>query len=127
MKTPLVIVSILGILLMGTPLCHGTEMPSRDQVKTKEEQAKEDIATINTQIRTFEMHNERLPTEEEGIAALVARPDDDLPRWMQLLEAIPKDPWGREYIYKLDADSPGGFIIISQGPDPDTTDDDISH
>ncbi len=63
----------------------------------------------------------RLPTEQEGIEALVRRPADwpDEVPWAPFLETtkIPGDGWGNAFVYVLTAESPQGFGIYSCGAD----------
>lgn len=88
-----------------------------------------DIQAIKSQLRTYEAMNGFLPTTEQGLQALVVKPDSDpVPqRWTQFFEKLPKDPYGSNYIYR----NPGqkntsGYDLFSAGPDrlPDTADDD---
>jgi type II secretion system protein G len=63
----------------------------------------------------------RLPSEEEGITALVRRPanwPNEAP-WRVFVETeyLPSDGWGNAYVYVLDADLPGGFGVYSCGRD----------
>jgi general secretion pathway protein G len=63
---------------------------------------KADIQTISTQLKLYQAMNGFLPTTEQGLQALVTRPDSD-PKpteWRQLLQKIPQDPWHRPYIYE---------------------------
>jgi general secretion pathway protein G len=79
-----------------------------------------DFQAISTQLRTYEMQNMRMPTTAQGLEALVKRPSGDPAprRWIQLMEQIPLDPWGEQYLYanpgKL---NPRGFDLVSKGPD----------
>jgi len=57
-----------------------------------------DIAAIKQAITTFEVDNGRLPTQSEGLAALVTNPGS-LPEWKSLLDQVPVDPWQRPYVY----------------------------
>lgn len=73
----------------------------------------------------------RPPTTEQGIKALVERPSSEpVPeRWTQLLEEVPKDPWGQEYKYRYPATkSKKPYDIYSAGKDgQEGTDDDIGN
>jgi general secretion pathway protein G len=73
----------------------------------KEQRVQSDIQAISMQLRTYEMLNYRMPTTEQGIKALVQMPSSD-PKpqhWKKLMEAVPLDPWGNEYVYH----NPGKF------------------
>jgi general secretion pathway protein G len=85
----------------------------------KEQRVQSDIQAISMQLRTYEMLNYRMPTSEQGLKALVQCPSSD-PRpqhWKKLMESVPLDPWGREYVYR----NPGkiksdGYDLYSLGP-----------
>jgi len=89
------------------------------------QQAIDDMQAIAVQFRTYQLICGTLPTESEGISALVLKPEGASDRWKQLLKLIPVDPWGRDYIYKLAPKTRFGFIISSKGVDPESSDDDI--
>jgi general secretion pathway protein G len=86
----------------------------------RESRVEADLQAIGTQLRVYEMQNLRPPSTEQGLRALVTRPSSEpVPRrWRQLLEEVPLDPWGEEYVYYY----PGkknqqGFDLFSKGPD----------
>ncbi|MEP7327677.1 MAG: type II secretion system major pseudopilin GspG [Betaproteobacteria bacterium] len=67
--------------------------------------AKSDIATIMQALKLYRLDNQRYPTAEQGLSALIARPE--LPpapaNWKPggYLERLPKDPWGRPFVYVI--------------------------
>src|SRR5438128_1263121 len=63
--------------------------------------AKTDLTSLETQLDNFEMDNDRYPTNEEGIRALVEQPPG-LQNWHgpYIKRGVPNDPWGNPYIYK---------------------------
>ncbi|CAN5432327.1 type II secretion system major pseudopilin GspG [soil metagenome] len=88
-----------------------------------------DLQSISTQLKVYESFNGFVPTTEQGLQALVARPSTDPQpsRWTQLLDSVPKDPWRTPYIYVSPGrKNPAGYDLYSAGPDrqPDTSDDD---
>lgn len=94
----------------------------------KEQRVETDIQAISMQLRTYEMRNFRKPTTEQGLRALVERPSSDPkpPKWKQLMEKMPLDPWGAEYVYRNPGKlNPGGFDLYSLGPDGKESDDDL--
>lgn len=96
----------------------------------QETRAEQDIQAINTQVKMYVARNLRPPTTEQGIKALVERPDaEPVPeRWTQLLEEIPKDPWDREYQYEAPGTrSKKQYDIFSLGPDGVVSEDDIGN
>jgi general secretion pathway protein G len=97
----------------------------------KIKRAEGDLQTITTQLKTYEMQNLFLPTTEQGLNALVARPGSEpVPRrWIQLLTEIPLDPWGKPYQYRNPGKhNPSGFDLYSFGPDQVESDvDDVGN
>ena len=67
----------------------------------------------------FEALNGRLPTNEEGLQALLVNPDPaNLHKWSKLIDTLPKDPWGREYQYfTRSSDGKLSYGIYSFGKD----------
>ncbi len=87
-----------------------------------------DIESISTQLKLYESFNGFLPTSQQGLQALVTRPDSEpQPRqWRQLFEKLPLDPWQNAYIYvQPGKHNPNSFDLYSAGADrkPDTDDD----
>jgi len=88
-----------------------------------------DVQAIGTQLKLYESMNGFYPTTEQGLQALVSRPDTDPQpaRWYQLFKEVPKDPWQNNYIYRCPGTKhPDSYDLFSAGPDrkPDTADDD---
>jgi general secretion pathway protein G len=70
----------------------------------------------------------RYPTADEGLDALIVKPGA-CAAWKSYLDvdSIPQDPWGNEYVYSRPAsDSTAAFTIISNGPELEESEDDIS-
>jgi general secretion pathway protein G len=65
--------------------------------------ARSDLATISSALKLYRLDNQRFPTTEQGLGALVAKPEQPPvpPNWKPggYLERLPKDPWGRPYQY----------------------------
>jgi general secretion pathway protein G len=77
------------------------------------------VAAEGALIATYEMLNYRKPTTEQGLKALVQMPSSapKPQRWKKLMESVPLDPWGNEYVYR----NPGkfktdGYDLYSLGP-----------
>jgi general secretion pathway protein G len=78
-----------------------------------------DIRAISSQLNVYETTNGFNPTTEQGLRALVVQPvtDPKPAAWHQLYEAVPKDPWGTEYIYVCPGRKhPDSFDLYSSGP-----------
>jgi general secretion pathway protein G len=82
--------------------------------------ARSDIATIMQALKLYRLDNQRYPTTEQGLNALVAKPEQPPvpPNWKPggYLERLPKDPWGRQYQY-LSPGLKGEVDVFSFGAD----------
>jgi general secretion pathway protein G len=80
--------------------------------------AKQDVAAIMQALKLYRLDNGRYPTTEQGLAALVDKPQGDpLPRnWQKYLDKMPKDPWGNPYQY-LSPGVRGEIDVFSLGAD----------
>ncbi len=82
--------------------------------------AKNDIATIGQALKLYRLDNQRYPTAEQGLAALVAKPalPPAPPNWKPngYLERLPKDPWGYPYQY-VNPGLRGEIDVFSLGAD----------
>lgn len=113
----MVVVVILGILAgMIVPRYMGRT----DEAKAVK--AKVDIAAIETSLKMYRLDNGTYPSTEQGLLALIEKPSTEpaAPKWNENgyldKKTLPKDPWGRDYLYL----SPGvheDFDIISYGAD----------
>jgi general secretion pathway protein G len=109
----LIVMVILGMLAaLVAPRMLGKVGKSR--VKA----AKAQIEMLSTALDAFKLDTRRYPTTEEGLEALVKAPPDtegwDGPYLKK--EEIPKDPWGRPYVYRCPGEH-GDYDIISYGDD----------
>jgi len=82
--------------------------------------AKSDVAAIMQALKLYRLDNQRYPTGEQGLTALVAKPElpPVPPNWKPggYLEKLPKDPWGRAYVY-LNPGVRGEIEVFSFGAD----------
>ena len=82
--------------------------------------AKQDIASVLQALKLYRLDNQRYPTTEQGLQALVARPASApiAPNWKAggYLERLPKDPWGGLYQY-LNPGVRGEIDLYSLGAD----------
>ena len=84
----------------------------------KEDAARAEIANLETSLDLFKLDVGRYPTEREGLAALVDKPEGVV-RWHGPYlrhDAVPADPWGRAYVFHI----PGKhelYDLYSLGPD----------
>ncbi len=82
--------------------------------------AKQDIATLMQALKLYRLDNQRYPTTEQGLQALIARPTNgpQPANWKTggYIDRLNKDPWGNPYQYA----SPGTrseVDIFSYGAD----------
>ena len=113
----MVVIVILGILAgMIMPKLMGRTDDAK-MVKTAV-----DITALTTALQLYKLDNGDYPTTEQGLKALIDAPDKEggTDTWKKggYLEkpTLPKDPWGREFIY-LSPGINGEFDIISYGAD----------
>jgi general secretion pathway protein G len=82
--------------------------------------AKSDIAAVMQALKLYRLDNQRYPTGEQGLNALIAKPEQAPvpPNWKPggYLEKLPKDPWGRPYVY-LNPGVHGEIEVFSFGAD----------
>src|SRR4029434_6414581 len=94
----MVVIVILGILA-ALVVPRVLERPDEARVIA----AKSDIATIMQALKLYRLDNQRYPTTEQGLNALVAAPTVPPipPNWKPggYLERLPKDPWGQPSQY----------------------------
>ncbi len=65
--------------------------------------AKQDIATLMQALKLYRLDNQRYPTTEQGLQALIARPTNgpQPANWKTggYIDRLNKDPWGNPYQY----------------------------
>ena len=63
--------------------------------------AKTDVANLMQALKLYKLDNQRFPSAEQGLEALVKRPTQGSapPAWRPYLDKLPADPWGRPYQY----------------------------
>jgi general secretion pathway protein G len=84
----------------------------------KQTSAKTDIATLYQQLKLYKLDNQRYPSSEQGLQALVTKPSvGSVPtNWRQYIEKLPQDPWGKPYQY-LNPGIKGEIDVMSFGAD----------
>jgi general secretion pathway protein G len=111
----MVVIVILGVLA-ALVVPRVLERPDEARAVA----AKSDIAAIMQALKLYRLDNQRYPTTEQGLQALVARPEQPPvpPNWKPggYLEKLPKDPWGRPYQY-LNPGLKGEIDVMSYGAD----------
>ncbi len=120
----LVVIIILG-LLAGIVIPRVVGRVDEAKVDTTKVQLK----AIKGALDQFRLDNGFYPTTEQGIEAFVKRPE--IPpapvRWRQYLDELPKDGWGRPFIYMAPGLGGRPYDLVSRGADDiEGTDDDLS-
>ena len=77
-----------------------------------------DVGNLMQALKLYRLDNQRYPSAEQGLQALVSRPTvEPLPlNWKPYLEKLPRDPWGRPYQY-LNPGAHGEVDVLSLGAD----------
>jgi general secretion pathway protein G len=80
--------------------------------------AKTDVNNIMQALKLYRLDNQRYPTAEQGLQALITRPTSGpaAPNWKTYVEKLPNDPWGRPYQY-LNPGIKGEIDVLSLGAD----------
>jgi len=89
--------------------------------------ARAQIQNLNVALLSYRSKAGNYPTSEQGLKALVVRPTSDpVPRaWTTILDTLPKDPWGKEYIYVTPGQHhPESYDLYSTGPNKKPGDED---
>ena len=63
--------------------------------------ARTDINNLMQALKLYKLDNQRFPSAEQGLEALVRKPSAGAvpPNWRSYLSKLPADPWGRPYQY----------------------------
>ena len=111
----MVVVAILAIL-GATVVPMILDRPDQARVV----KAKQDIRAIEAALDLYKLDNFNYPTTDQGLEALVSPPSSDpvAPNWKDggYLKKLPRDPWGRDYLY-LSPGENGAVDIYTLGKD----------
>ena len=80
--------------------------------------ARTDVNNLQQALKLYKLDNQRLPSAEQGLQALIVRPvAAPIPaNWKAYLDKLPNDPWGRPYQY-LNPGVKGEVDVMSLGAD----------
>ena len=108
----MVIIAILAALI-------GPQILGRvDEARVTKAQA--DIRTLGTSLDLYRMDNFQYPTTDQGLKALVTKPDDPSAKnWKPggYVQKLSKDPWGNDYQYVFPGTRGGAYDLYSFGAD----------
>ncbi len=109
----MVVLAIIGVLAaMIVPNVLGRADDARVTA------ARTDVGNLVQALKLYKLDNQRYPTAEQGLQALVARPGTEPvpPNWKPYLDKLPQDPWGHAYQY-LNPGLKGEVDVLSFGAD----------
>lgn len=115
----LVVLAILGLLV-----AIATPQVLKYLGRAKTDTAQIEMKSISTALDLFMIDNGRYPTQDEGLADLVAN-TDNLPNWhgpYLKANAVPTDPWGHPYQYRYPGQH-GDYDLYTLGPNGDGQDE----
>lgn len=106
----LVIIGILGALIVPNVLDRADD--------ARVTAARTDVNNLMQALKLYKLDNQRYPTAEQGLQALVTKPTTGPipPNWKPYLDKLPNDPWGRPYQY-LNPGVHGEVDVLSLGAD----------
>ena len=76
-----------------------------------------DLSAISNAVEMFVVQSGRYPTTLEGLEVLVSNTSDEISNWKQFLSIVPKDSWGRQFVYTLRVQHGQRYLLYSKGPD----------
>jgi len=116
--TMIELMAILVIIGLLAALVAREVVSKIDQARVTTTKA--NLKILHTAVNQFKMDTGRFPTEDEGLKVLVEQPTDvknySPGGYLETTE-VPKDAWGREFIYELSPESGKPFVIKSLGAD----------
>ena len=108
----LVVMVIIGLLAgyVGPKLFNQI---GKSEIKV----ARAQIDALQKSLDQYRLDTGHYPNSEQGLAALLARPAEEA-KWAgpYLAKALPKDPWGQEYVYRFPGEH-GEYDLLSLGRD----------
>lgn len=106
----LVIIGVLAALIVPNVLDRADD--------ARVTAARTDISNVMQSLKLYYLDNQRYPTTEQGLQALVVRPTSGpIPaNWKPYLDKLPNDPWGRPYLY-MNPGIKGAIDVMSMGAD----------
>jgi general secretion pathway protein G len=118
----LLVLAILGILAaIVVPKMAGRSEDARKQAAVTQ------ISAFKTALNTFEVDNGYYPKGQSGLMDLIKTPRDAQNWHGPYLDtdSVPKDPWGRDYVYVCPGKhNTSSYDISSPGPDGQAGNDD---
>ncbi len=106
----LVIIGVLAALIVPNVLDRADD--------ARVTAARTDVNNLMQALKLYRLDNQRYPSTEQGLNALVAKPSASPvpPNWRPYLDKLPSDPWGRPYQY-INPGLKGEVDVLSLGAD----------
>jgi general secretion pathway protein G len=106
----LVIIGVLAALIVPNVLSRADD--------ARVTAARTDINNLMQQLKLYKLDNQRYPSAEQGLDALVHKPTvgNVPPNWRPYLDKLPNDPWGKPYQY-VNPGVKGEVDVFSFGAD----------
>eukprot|EP01036_Dinobryon_divergens_P057752 gene57752-77085_t len=100
----------------GSKLARAVVVDGRDDARVTA--ARTDINNLMQALKLYRLDNQRYPTAEQGLQALLTRPTTGpaAPNWKPYVEKLPNDPWGHPYQY-MNPGIKGEIDVLSFGAD----------
>jgi general secretion pathway protein G len=106
----LVIIGVLGALIVPNLIDRADD--------ARVTAARTDVNNLMQALKLYRLDNQRYPSAEQGLDALVRRPTAGVvpANWKPYIDKLPADPWGRTYQY-LNPGVKGEIDVFSFGAD----------
>jgi general secretion pathway protein G len=106
----LVIIGVLAALIVPNVLDRADD--------ARVTAAQTDVKQLMQALRFYKLDNQRYPSSEQGLQALVSKPSSGpVPQnWKPYIDKLPNDPWGRAYQY-MNPGLKGEVDVLSLGAD----------
>jgi general secretion pathway protein G len=106
----LVIIGVLAALIVPNVLDRAED--------ARATAARTDVNNLMQALKLYKLDNQRYPTTEQGLQALLAKPGAGPipPNWKPYVEKLPQDPWNHPYQY-LNPGVKGEMDVMSFGAD----------
>jgi general secretion pathway protein G len=106
----LVIIGVLAALIVPNVLDRADD--------ARVTAARTDVSNLMQALKMYRLDNQRYPTAEQGLSALVVKPASNPvpPNWRSYLDKLPADPWNQPYQY-INPGVHGEVDVLSFGAD----------
>ena len=115
----MVVITLIGLVAAAVSVAVMNQL-EKGEMDTARNQAFE----IGKSVELYKLQQGSYPSTAQGLSVLASPP-----KGKPIMERIPKDPWGEEYIFVIPGQKNSGkFDIRSKGPDrQEGTEDDVGN